>query len=123
MNTSDTPRTDAVWLDPGIPYQDCYAESQSLERELKAANKELSDIRAEVFASPHQNGNENILLAVRCLVDQVDEHFRELQTEREKVRKLKEALELICNHGGKEYDDVNCNGAWCADQAREAVGL
>lgn len=47
---------------------------------------------------------------------------RSLERERNKLR---EALRFIAEWGGRtlesEYGDIDCNGRWCAEQAKEAL--
>ena len=49
----------------------------------------------------------------------------QLATEREKVRVLRSAFLFIAEYGGEvhysELGDINCTGAWCAEQARAAL--
>ena len=49
----------------------------------------------------------------------------ELLREREKIRKLRDALAFIVQHGGMTADtelgEIKCDGFWCAEQARAAL--
>lgn len=49
----------------------------------------------------------------------------EIESHRERANKLREALRFIAEWGGRtlesEYGDIDCNGRWCAEQAKEAL--
>lgn len=95
-----TPRTDAMMQDARpVSWQASYGTAVLLARTLE---RELNESR-----------NAERLARVQ------------LATEREKVRVLRSAFLFIAEYGGEvhysELGDINCTGAWCAEQARAAL--
>lgn len=55
----------------------------------------------------------------------IQELIHERNTLREERDKAQAALRFIAEWGGRtlesEYGDIDCNGKWCAEQAKEAA--
>ena len=100
---SDTPRTDAEALKRRPPFTFVTRKfAEELEREC---NQRKADWNKAC--------DEQGFLMLEC-----DGH-------RAKAAKLREALRFIAEWGGRtlesEYGDIDCNGKWCAEQAKEAA--
>jgi hypothetical protein len=53
MEMSDTPRTDAAWYDNKVTFQECYALSQELEREVESRRLAQIDDASEHALEVH----------------------------------------------------------------------
>lgn len=64
--------------------------------------------------------------AIPCVeLNVVQELIHERNTLREERDEARAALRFIAEWGGRtlesEYGDIDCNGKWCAEQAKEAL--
>lgn len=49
------------------------------------------------------------------------QRITDIQLEKASLRHCVQALKMIAEYGGTQFEGVSCNGTWCAEQASAAL--